>query len=157
MSTRQPDGEFAMPIGFERFIDVEVKVFGFENRDLFPIRESKKSTSSLSLDILLLYESDKHHYIIFKDLTRFFCFIKNRKFMSILQLCWNCLYLCNKDLKQFKDHVKICGDIPPAVIRRPEASNNLNKFNNWSATGRLHLLSISNSNSFKPVASCATS
>ena len=121
MSSRQPAGEFAMPKGFERFSDVEVNVIGLKNRDLVPIRVSRKSTSSLTIDILLLYESDKHHYVLIKDLTGFFCSIKKKKFRSILQLCWNCLNLCHKDLKQFKEHVNVCGNIPTAVIRRPES------------------------------------
>ena len=107
MSSLQPAGELAMPMGFidivkfETLNDVDVNVFAFDNRDLFPMRMSKKSTSSLTLDILLLYESDKHHYVFIKDLTRFFGFIKNKEFRSALHLCGNCLFLCHKDVKQF--------------------------------------------------------
>ena len=70
MSSLQPAVEFAMPMGFndidkfETLNDVEVNVFGFENRVLFPMRVSKKSASSLTLYILLLYESDKYHYVL---------------------------------------------------------------------------------------------
>ena len=93
MSSLQPTGEFAMPMSFngihkfETLNDVEVNVFGFENRSLSPMRLSKKSYSSLTLDILPLYESDKHHYVPINDLNRFFCFIKiknsGRPFTSI--------------------------------------------------------------------------
>ena len=105
MSSLQPAGEFAMLMGFndidkfKTLNDVEVNVFEFENRVLFPMRVSKKSTSSLTLDILLLYETDKHHYVLIKDLCRLFCFIKNIKFRSIFHLCRICLYLCHKDVK----------------------------------------------------------
>ena len=160
MSSLQPDGEFAMPMGFndiemfETLNDVEVNSFRLENRDLFSMRVSKKSTSSLTLEILLLYESYKHHYVLIKDLTRFFCFIKNIKFRSTLHLCRNCLYLCHKDVKQFKDHVEVCGNNPSAVIRMPTTSNNLYKFNNWSATWFAPLVIYFDFESiFKPVAS----
>ena len=73
ISSLQPASEFAMPMDFndidkfETLNDVEVNVFGFENGILCPMRVSKKSISSLNLDILLLYESDKHHYVLIKD------------------------------------------------------------------------------------------
>ena len=65
MSELQPAGEFPMPMSFHKMTkfetlnDVQVYVFGLENRDLFPMRVSKRTTSELSLD-LLLYENDKH-------------------------------------------------------------------------------------------------
>ena len=164
LSSLQPAGEFAMPMSFndiekfETLNDIEVNVFVFENRDLFPMRVSKKSTSSLILDILLLYESDKHHYVLIKDLTRFFCFIKNKKFRSTLHLCRNCLYPRHKDFKQFEDHVEVCGNNPPAVIRMPTTSNNLYKFNNCSATWFAPLVIYFDFKSIlKPVASCPAS
>ena len=40
-------------------------------------------------------------------------------FRSTLNQCGNCLYLCHKDCKQFKDHVELCGNNPLAVIRMP--------------------------------------
>ena len=87
MSSLQPAGEFAMPMGFkdidkfETLNDVEVNVFGFEKRDLFPMRVSKVTTSELSFDLLLLYENDKHHYVLIKNLCRLLCFIKIVKFI----------------------------------------------------------------------------
>ena len=63
---------------FETLNDVEVNVIGFENRNLFPMRLSKKSYSSLILDILPIYESNNHHYVLINDLNRFFCFIRKK-------------------------------------------------------------------------------
>ena len=164
MSLLQPASEFTMPMGFndidkfETLNDVQVNVFGFEKRDLFPMRVSKRTTSQLSLDMLLLYENEKHHYVLIKDLCRLFCFIKNIKFRSPLHLCRNCLYLCHKDVEQFKDHVEVCGNNPPAVIRMPKPDNNLYKFTNWSATWFAPVVIYFDFESFlKPVASCAPS
>ena len=113
MSSLQPAGEFAMAMGFkdidkfETLNDVEGNVFGFENRHLFPMRVSKVTTSELSFDLLLLYEKDKHHYVLIKNLCRLFCFIKIIKFRSTLHLCRNCLYFCQRDVKQFKNHAEL--------------------------------------------------
>ena len=164
MSSLQSAGEFAMPMGFndidklETLNDVEFNVFGFEKRDLFPRLVFKKSTSSLTLDVLFLYESDKHHYVLFKDLTRFFCFIKNKNFRSTLHLCRNSLYLCHKDVKQLKYHVDVCGNNATAVVRMPIAGKNLYKFNNWSATWFAPLnICFDFESILKPVASCPVS
>ena len=93
-----------------------------------------------------------------KILCRLFCFIKIIKFRSTLHLCRNCLYLCHKDVKQFKDHVEVCGNNTPAVIRMPKPDNNLYKFTNWSATWFAPLVLYFDFESFlKPVASCAPS
>ena len=68
MSSRQHAGEFAMPMGFndinkfEARNGVEVNVYGFQNRELLPMRVFKKATSGLTLDMLLLYESIKHNF-----------------------------------------------------------------------------------------------
>ena len=119
---------------------------------------SNKFTSSLTLDIFFLYENDKHHYVLIKDLCRLFCFIKNIKFRSTLHLCRNCPYLCHKEVKRFKDHVEVCGNNPPAVIRLPTTSNNLYKFNNWPATWFAPLVIYFDFESIlKPVVSCPPS
>ena len=104
-----------------------------EEKEL-PMRVSRKSNSSLNFDRILPYESDTHHYVLFKDLARFFSFIKNKKFRSTFHLCRKCLYMCYKDVQQFKDHIEICCITPPTAIRMLKASNNLHKFSNWSAT-----------------------
>ena len=164
MSELQPAGEFTMPMGFQNMTkfetlnDVQVNVFGLENRDLFPMRVSKRTTFELSLDLLLLYENDKHHYVLIKDLCRLFCFIKNIKLRSPLRLCRNCFYLSHNDLSYFEDHVESCGKNAPAVIRMPKPDNNLYKFTNWSATWFAPLVIYFDFKSFlKPVASCAPS
>ena len=63
--------------------------------------------------------------------------------------------MCHKDVKQFKDQVEVCGNNPPDVIRTPTTSNNLYKFNNWSATWFAPLVIYLDFESIlKPVASC---
>ena len=164
MSELQPSGEFPTPMGFHKMTkfetlnDVQVIVFGLENRDLFPMRVSKRTTSELSLDLLLLYENDKHHYFLIKDFCRLFCFIKNIKFRSPLLLFRNCFYLSHNDLSYSEDHVKSCGENTPAVIRMPKPDNNLYKFTNRSAPWFAPLVIYFDFESFlKPVAPCAPS
>ena len=61
-------------------------------------------------------------------------------------------------MKQFKDHVELCGNNPPAIIRMPKTSNNLNNFKKWSATWFARLVIYFDFESFlKPVSSCPAS
>ena len=47
-----------------------INVFGYENRLVFPIYVSDKTFED-SMDLLLLTEDDKSHYVYVKDFNRF--------------------------------------------------------------------------------------
>ena len=92
-----PACNFQMPMGlsslnkFEELNSVQVNVFGYHKKDLFPIRIStKKSSEELVIDLLLLYDSDKHHYVLIKDLCKFYCFLRSVRYRSHLILCRDC-------------------------------------------------------------------
>ena len=51
-----------------------INVFGYENELVYPIFISKQKFKD-SMDLLLLYEDDKLHYVHIKDFTHL-CFIK---------------------------------------------------------------------------------
>ena len=36
----------------------------------------KKSSEELVIDLLLFYNSDKHHYVPIKDMCKFYCFLR---------------------------------------------------------------------------------
>ena len=65
----QPTGHFDMPMGledinqFENLNEVRINVFGYDGRDLFPLRVSK-FVSNFTMDLLLLYEADCYHYVL---------------------------------------------------------------------------------------------
>ena len=95
-----PADVFQMPMGlsslnkFEELNFVQVNVFGYHKKDLFPIRISrKKSSEELVIDLLLLYDSDKHHYVLIKDLCKFYCFLRSVRYRSSLILCRNFLVM----------------------------------------------------------------
>ena len=63
-----PAGNFQMPMGlsslnkFEELNSVQINMFGYHKKDLFPIKIStEKRAEELVIDLLLLYDSDKHH------------------------------------------------------------------------------------------------
>ena len=68
------------PVQEKDFSKIEVQnnicinVFGYENELVYPIFISKQKFKD-SMDLLLLYEDDKLHYVYIRDFT-YLCFIK---------------------------------------------------------------------------------
>ena len=68
------------PVQEKDFSKIEVQnnicinVFGYENELVYPIFISKQKFKD-SMDLLLLYEDDKLHYVYIRDFTHL-CFIK---------------------------------------------------------------------------------
>ena len=55
-------------------------MFGYENELVFPIFISEQKFVAqkwISMDLLLLFEDDKSHYVYIKDFT-YLCFIKQK-------------------------------------------------------------------------------
>ena len=136
----RPKGDFEMPMGlrdiprFETTNDVQVNVFGFEKRHIFPIRVSKKDSFTMRLDLLLLYDDSKHHYVLITDLEKLYCTLNALVHRPDYLLCRNCFWLCREGLTSYNEHVTSCGEYSPAVVKMPSPENNLYKFYNWSGT-----------------------
>ena len=56
--------------------DICINVFGYENELISPIFISEQKFED-SMDLLLLFEDDKSHYVYIKDLTHL-CFIEQK-------------------------------------------------------------------------------
>ena len=133
-------GNFLMPMGlrslnmFEKLNSVQINVFGYHKKDLYPIQIStKKSSEELVIDLLLLYYSDKHHYVLIRDLCKFYCFLRSMRYRSYPILSRNCFLLCYDGVTAFNEHVERCKDHSPALVRMPSENSNIYKFNNCSA------------------------
>ena len=136
-----PNGEFSMPMGFhdipkfECLNNTQVNVFGIEKKQLFPMLVSSNTSYEMRLDLLLLYESNKHHYVLIKDLVKLFCSVMSIEYRSSFSICRNCFWLCTySDETVLNEHVSKCSENAPATVRMPTPHNNLYKFKNWSAT-----------------------
>ena len=77
----QPLGDFTMPMGFaeilqfERLNNVQVNVFGYDNGQFFPLKISSYS-SDFVMDLLLLYDCDRHHYVLITNLVKVVCYVR---------------------------------------------------------------------------------
>ena len=67
-----------------------IKVCGYENRSVFPIYVSDQKFED-SMDLLLLIDDDKSHYVYIKDLDRFmFHKTKNENKKWFYRSCLQC-------------------------------------------------------------------
>ena len=71
----------------EEKIDINVKVFGYENK-FFPLHVSKKSNEQL-LNVLLISNEEKSHYAFIKDFNRLL--FPKTKDAHKKQFCMSCL------------------------------------------------------------------
>ena len=64
-----------------------IKVFGYENRLVFPIYISDQKFKD-SMDLLLLIDGDKSHYLYIKDFDRF---LFHKKKTGVVEVVYNVL------------------------------------------------------------------
>ena len=103
----------------ERF-NINVNVFGYENK-VFPLYVSKKSNEQV-LNVLLISNEEKSHYVFIKDFNRFMYSEVKTKNTHKKHLCMSCLQnfttkdiinnyrercLLINDIQAFKDETEI--------------------------------------------------
>ena len=122
------------PIGkFEQLNDVRVNVFQYHKGDLLPMYTSKRpnednstQTETIDMDLLLLYKSAKHHYVLTIDLLKFICEIKGCNYRPIARLCRHCFHLSWSDEtheQQIQKHIQ-----EPALVVMPSAEKGTNRY-----------------------------
>ena len=103
-----------------------INVFCYKNRLTFPIYISDQKFEH-SMDLLLIFDGDKSHYVYIKDFDRFmFCKMKNKNKKYFFKSCLQCF--SSKDL--LTEH-KVCLSINGAQsVRLEKGTINLNFFLN---------------------------
>ena len=80
-----------------------INVFGYENKLVFPIYISDQKFED-SMDLLLLIDDDKSHYVYIKDFDRFI--FHKTKHKKKKWFCWSCLqcFISESVLIKHKEH-----------------------------------------------------
>ena len=107
--------EIEFPVQEKYFNKIEVKknirinVFGYENRLVFPIYVSDQKFED-SMDLLLLIDDDKSHYVYIKDFDRFmFHKTKNKNKKWFSRSCLQCFSSKNILIKHKENCLSING------------------------------------------------
>ena len=135
----QPLGKFDMPMGFDdipeltKLNEVQVNVYGYHNRQLFPLKILSYE-SEFVMELFLLYDYDHLHNVLITHLLKVICYLQRIDFCYCYQICRNCFWICEDGLESYNVHMTKCDNNAAAVIHMPSSDQNSCKFTNLSAT-----------------------
>ena len=112
----------------EKQNSIRINVFGYENGQPFPIHISKETFED-QMNLLLITEDEKKHYVLIKDFNAFM--YNQTKHKEKKHFCIFCLQ-CFSSERILANHVTNCLTINGAqAINMPKQGENILKFNNF--------------------------
>ena len=112
----------------ERQNDIRINVFGYEKGQPFPIHISKEIFED-QMNLLLITEDEKKHYVLIKDFNAFM--YNQTKHKERKHFCMYCLQ-CFSSEGILAKHVNNCLTVNGAqAINMPKQGENILKFNNF--------------------------
>lgn len=112
----------------EKQNSIRINVFSYENKKPFPVYVSKEKYEN-TMNLLLIADDEKTHYVLIKDFNRFM--YNQTKHKSKKHFCMFCLqhFTSEEILNKHKENcIAINGT---QAIKMPDKSNNILKFNNF--------------------------
>ena len=132
----------------------KLRVFGYENGQLFPLKIFSYESEFL-MDLLLLYDDDHHPYVLINHLVKVVCYVRRIDFCFWFRICRNWFWICRDGLESYSVYMTNCGNNAPAVIQMPSSDQISYKFTNLSATWFVLLVIYFDFESFlRPVSGC---
>ena len=122
------------PVGVKHYNKIEkrnsinINVFGYENKQPYPIYVSKEKYED-HMELLLVTEKENKHYVLIKDFNRFM--YNQTKHEHRKHFCMHCLQCFSSDrvLSNHKDiYIQVNGT---QAIKMPDKDNNILKFSNF--------------------------
>ena len=112
----------------EKQNNIRINVFGYEKGQPFPIHISKETFED-QMNILLITEDEKKHYVLIKDFNAFM--YNQSKHKERKHFCMYCLE-CFSSERILANHANNCLTINGAqAINMPKQGENILKFNNF--------------------------
>ena len=112
----------------EKQNDIRINVFGYENKQFFPIYISSERYEK-HMELLLITEGEKNHYVLIKDFNKLM--FNQTKHKDRKHFCMFCLQ-CFSSERVLNDHKENCIAINgKQAIKMPTKDNNILKFNNY--------------------------
>ena len=107
---------------------ININVFGYEEKQPYPIYVSKEKHDD-HMNILLITENKKNHYVLIKDFNKFM--YNQTKHKERKHFCMYCLQ-CFSSEKILISHTENCIQVNGTqAITMPTKNNNILKFNNF--------------------------
>ena len=112
----------------EKQNSINISVFGYENKQPYPIYVSKEKYED-HMELLLVTKDENKHYVLIKDFNRFM--YKQTKHKERKHFCMWCLQCFSSD-RVLNNHKDICIQVNgQQAIKMPDKDNNILKFNNF--------------------------
>ena len=112
----------------EKQNSINISVFGYENKEPYPIYVSKEKYED-HMELLLITKNENKHYVLIKDFNKFM--YNQTKHEHRKHFCMHCLQCFSSDrvLNNHKDNfIQVNGT---QAIKMPTKDNNILKFNNF--------------------------
>ena len=112
----------------EKQNSINISVFGYENKEPYPIYVSKEKYED-HMELLLITKNENKHYVLIKDFNKFM--YNQTKHEHRKHFCMRCLQCFSSDrvLNNHKDNcIQVNGT---QAIKMPTKDNNILKFNNF--------------------------
>ena len=112
----------------EKQNEININVFGYENKQPYPIFVSKEKYED-HIELLLITENENKHYILIKEFNRFM--FNQTKHEHKKYFCMSCLQ-CFSSERVLNTHKNNCIQVNGAqAVKMPDKNNNILKFNNF--------------------------
>ena len=112
----------------EKQNEININVFGYENKQPYPIYVSKEKYKN-HMELLLITEKENKHYVLIKDFNRFM--YNKTKHEHRKHFCMHCLQ-CFSSESVFNNHkdnyIQVNGT---QAVKMPDKDKNMVKFNNF--------------------------
>ena len=112
----------------EKQNEININVFGYENKQPYPIFVSKEKYEDC-INILLITEEKNKHYVLIKDFNNFM--YNKTKHKERKHFCMHCLQ-CFSSERVLSDHKDNCITVNGMqAVKMPDKNNNILKYNNF--------------------------
>ena len=108
--------------------EININVFGYENKKPYPIHVSKEKYEN-HMELLLITEDKNKHYVLIEDFNRFM--YNQTKHKESKHFCMHCLQ-CFSSERVLNDHKDNCITVNGTqAVKMPDKNNNTLKYNNF--------------------------
>ena len=112
----------------EKQNEININVFGYENKQPYPIYVSKEKYNR-QMNLLLITENENKHYVLIEDFNRFM--FNQTKHKESKHFCMHCLQ-CFSSERVLNDHRDNCIQLNgEQAVKMPNKDNNILKYNNF--------------------------
>ena len=112
----------------EKQNSININVFGYENKEPYPIYVSKEKYED-HMELLLVTENENKHYVLIKNFNKFM--YNQTKHKERKHFCMQCLQCFSSD-RVLNNHKENCIQVNGTqAIKMPDKDNNILKFNNF--------------------------